>query len=336
LNDATRDPKPETRNPKPLLWLEARAPRLRWPAYFAWRLAARWSQDQCPLKAAAMAFFGFLSIFPIILAAVTILATMLAGNTSALAAFQSFVAQFFPGRTGADVSAAMQHAVTKIAGGTSVTTVSLLALASLLWSGRAFFATLAEVLNSVWPRSRPRSFWRSQLVLWSTFAGAGALWLLSTAATFALEVAVRILQFLPEGFRHALPWVDIVSRLSSWLLTVVMFWLIYRYLPNVEGTRRRRILWGAAILAAVGWEAGKWGFTKFIGNLDRFEATYGSVAGVVLTLMWIYVSSMIVLLGAEAAAAFEETCAALPTEPCPAPTDHAESTIETEPNTDNL
>jgi membrane protein len=324
LSAANDNMQPETAYPKALAWIVARAPRLRWLAHFSWRLAVRWGEDQCPLKAAAMAFFGFLSIFPIILAAVTILATILAGNVSALAAFQSFVKQFFPGQTGADVSAAMRHAVGKIAGGTSVTTVSLIALASLLWSGRAFFATLADVLSAVWPRSRPRSFWRSQLVLWSTFVVAGALWLVSTAATFALEVAVHILQFLPQEFRNALPWVDIVSRLTSWLLTIAMFWLIYRFLPNVEGGRRR-IVWGAAILAAFGWELSKWGFTKFLGNLDRFEATYGSVAGVVLTLMWIYVSSMIVLLGAEAAAAFEETCSALPAMPCPTPTDHAES-----------
>jgi membrane protein len=334
LNDKARSLQPEMRNsqerPATFRWIEAHAPSLHWPLYFLWRLMMRWGEDQCALKAAAMAFFGFLSVFPIILAAVTVLATMLAGNTGALAAFQSFVAQFFPGQTGEDVSAAMQNAVTKIAGGTSVTTLGLIAFVSLLWSGRAFFATLAEVLSAVWPRSRPRSFWRRQLVLWSTFVGAGALWLLSTLATFALAVAVHVLQFLPETLRHLLPWVDIVSRLLTWLLTVVMFWLIYRYLPNVEGSRRRRIIWGAAVLAALGWELAKWGFTKFLGNLDRYQATYGSVAGVVLTLMWIYVSSMIVLLAAEAAAAFEETCAALPAVPCPTETRHAESPTESE------
>jgi membrane protein len=291
--------------------LSTRVPCLRWPIWFGWRLAMRWGEDECPLKGAAMAFFGLLSVFPLLLAAVSILATTLAGNNAALTGFQSFVEQFFPGQTGQDISSAMKNAVDKIAGGTSAATVSLIALGSLIWSGRAYFATLADVLASVWPRSKPRTFWQSQLVLWSTFAGAGALWLLSTLATLAISVAGRMLDYLPPSFLQRLPLVDFASRLSSWLLTVFMFWLIYRFLPNVEGKRRRRIVWGAALLAALLWEISKIGFAKFLGNLNRYEATYGSVAGVVLTLMWIYVSSLIILLGAEAAAAYEETCEAV-------------------------
>jgi membrane protein len=306
--------------PTALSWVIARAPFLHWPLHFGWRVAMRWGEDQCPLKAAAMAFFGFLSIFPIILAGVSILATILAGNTAALEGFQTFVTQFFPGQAGQDISVAMRNAVSNIAASANSTTVSLIALASLVWSGRAFFATLAEVLAGIWPRSKPRDFWQSQIVLWSTFIGAGFLWLLSTLATFALTFALRVLQFLPAGFRHALPWFDIGSRVSSWLLTAFMFWLIYRFLPNVEGTRRRRIIWGGAILAAFLWEFSKWGFARFLGNLDRYQPTYGSVAGVVVTLMWIYVSSTIILLGAEVAAAYEETCAALPGTVCPSET----------------
>jgi membrane protein len=323
--------------PAALSWIIARAPILHWPLHFGWRIAMRWGEDQCPLKAAAMAFFGFLSVFPIILAGVSILATVLAGNTAALEGFQSFVTQFFPGQAGENISAATRNAVTNIAGSANTTTVSLIALVSLLWSGRAFFATLAEVLTGIWPRSKPRTFWRSQLALWSTFIGAGFLWLLSTLATFALTFVVRVLQFLPAGFRNALPWFDIGSRVSSWLLTVFMFWLIYRFLPNVEGTRRRRIVWGGAVLAAFLWEVAKWGFARFLGNLDRYQPTYGSVAGVVVTLMWIYVSSTIILLGAEVAAAYEETCAALPGSVCPSPAAAADETAPGETAaTDNV
>lgn len=289
-----------------------RLPGLRWPATFGWRLAVRWGDDGCPVKAAAMAFFGLLSVFPIILAAVSVLATVLDGNTAALQAFEEFVTQFFPGQTGSNISETLNDAVSKIAAGTNATTVSVIAFIALLWSGRAYFATLADVLSRIWPHSKPRSFWQSQLVMWSTFGGAGVLWLLSTLETFLLATALQLLTFLPPAIVGSLPWIDMASRISSWLLTVVMFWLIYRFLPNVEGHRRRRIVWGAAVLAALAWEAAKFGFTQFLGNLHRYQATYGSVAGVVLTLMWIYISSLIILLGAEAAAAYEETCAALP------------------------
>lgn len=298
--------------PVAVSWAMEKLPAVRGAIYFCWRLAMRWGEDQCPLKASAMAFFGLLSIFPIVLAAVSILATVLAGDTAALQGFQTFVEQFFPGKSGQDISIAMKNAVEKIADGPDITVLSLIALGSLIWSGRAYFETLAEVLNSVWPHAKPRTFWQNQIVLWSTFVGAGVLWLLSTAATFFLSIASWLLNFLPSAIQNALPWLAIASRVSSLLLTILMFWLIYRFLPNVKGVRRRRLVWGASLLAAFLWELAKYGFARFMENLNRFETTYGSVAGVVVTMMWIYFSSLIILLGAEAAAAYEETGANLP------------------------
>lgn len=295
---------PET--PRAVEWLTLKVPFLRGPIYFFWYLSRHWSQDQCTIKAAAMAFFGFLSIFPMILAAVSILATMLAGNSMALETFQEFVEQFFPGPSGNDISLAMGNAIDKIADGPNATTLGIIALGSLLWSGRAFFATLAQVLNSVWPGTRTRTFFQNQMVLWGTFLGAGVLWLLSTFSMFLNVLVYRVTLFLPGVLREGLPWLDIASRSLSFLLTVLMFWLIYRFLPNVSGSRRPRLIWGAALLAALGWETAKITFTQFLGNLDRYQAIYGSVAGVIVTLMWIYVSSLIILLGAEAAASYEE------------------------------
>lgn len=294
--------------PTPVFWALKNIALLRVPVFFIWRLATRWGEDQCPLKAAAMAFFGLLSIFPIILAAVSILATVLAGNMAALAAFGSFVQQFFPGPTGENVSVAMRDAVQKIAGGTSVTALSIVAIGSLLWSGRAYFETLAEVLNSVWPGTTARTFWENQRVLWSTFLGAGVLWLLSSVATFLVTAINGMMQYLPDSVFDRLPMIEILSRLVAFFLTFSMFWLIYRFLPNVEGAYRKRLILGAALLATVGWEIAKVVFTRFMVNLDRYEMTYGSVAGVVITMMWIYFSSLIILVGAEAAAAYQETC----------------------------
>jgi membrane protein len=305
----------EAEIPAPVAWaLEKTAqkmPTLHTGIYFLWRLIMRWGEDQCPLKAAAMAFFGLISIFPIVLAAVSVLATILSGDVAALTAFQNFVKEFFPAQTGQNVSAAMKNAVDTIAAGSNAMTLGVVALGSLLWSGRAFFATLAEVLNSVWPDTQERTFLQNQIVLWGTFAGAGVLWMLSMASTFLVTVLGWLLQYLPEFFRDALPWIAIASRGMSFFLSIVMFWLMYRFLPHVTDKHRRRLVWAAALVAALGWEIAKIAFAQFLGNLDRYQATYGSVAGVVLTMMWIYFSSVVILLGAEAVAAYEETRAAL-------------------------
>ncbi|MDQ3813250.1 MAG: YihY/virulence factor BrkB family protein, partial [Armatimonadota bacterium] len=300
--------------PGPLQSLVRRFPRLTWLTLFLWRLGERWGQDQCALIAAALAFFGLLSVFPLVLAVVAILGQTVVGNQVLLREFKKFIAGFFPGAAGQ-----IMNVIEGIAAKTDTATLSIVAILLLIWNGRALFDTLAWVLNSIWPRTTPRTFLQHQIVLWSTFLGASVLWLLSTGMTFALSAVNALTAELPEFFGKRYPVVvdvlarvtawNLPARLASWLLTTLMFWLIYRFLPNVTTRQRRRIVLGAALIASIGWELAKFAFTQFLGNITRYERTYGSVAGVVITMMWIYFASLILLLGAEAAAAFEDTCA---------------------------
>jgi membrane protein len=289
--------------PPPLEWLANELPVSRPVLCYGWRLSERWGADRCPLVAAALAFFGLLSVFPMVLAAVAILSRILANNPEALAGFRSFVQSFFPGAAGE-----VTHQIDAVARATDPAALGLLAVASLLWSGRAYFDTLASILNVIWPHARPRPFLQHQLALWSLFAGAGALWLLSTLATFALQTVQALAQSRGDFFINRSPFVwDAAGRLLSFALTTLMFWLLYRFLPNVATRRRRRMVWGAALIGSIGWEGAKWLFTSVLtAHLSRYQATYGSAAGVVLTLLWIYLSSSILLLGAEAAAVYEE------------------------------
>lgn len=282
-------------------------PLIASPVRFTWRLVERWNDDNCPLMAAAMAFFGLLSVFPLTLAGVALLARFLAGNAEALQNFSQFVAGFFPGAAGAGIAAEIEKAVRAIAGGPSATTLGVVALGSLLWSGRAYFDTLATVLNRIFPGSTPRSFLSHQLTLWGLIVGVGVLFLLSTGTTFALSLAQSVAERYPNFFINRAPWLfDLSGKLGGYLITLAMFYVLYRFTPNRTTPPRRRVVLGAAFVAAVAWESAKWGFTRFLGNVTRYEASYGSVAGVVVTMMWIYFASMIVLAGAEVGATWEE------------------------------
>jgi membrane protein len=330
--NALLEPLPEAAHP-----FLSKHPRLAWAAHFGWKFVTKWNDDQCPLFAAALAFFGLLSLFPVTIAALLLLARFLAGRpqvvTSVQAGLQNWVQDFFPGAAGNEISRELTHVVTGLAGRSDPTAVGLLAVVPLLWSGRAYFDTLAVVLNNVWPETTPRSFWGHQRVLWSTFLGAGALWLLSTLATFALRILQSLEHYLPsiisKNVRLDISFYDGIGRFVAWLLTLLMFWMIYRFLPHRETKQQRRIVLFAALVAAVLWEGAKWIFSAFLGNLSRYETTYGSVAGVVLTLLWIYFSSQIILAGAEAAAALESTRAAARNEKDPTDKNHShESTTE--------
>lgn len=265
----------------------------------------RWGEDACPVKAAAMAFFGLLSIFPIILAGVSILATVMAGNDEVLKAFGNFVAQFFPGQAGNNVSEAVAMAVYHIASGPNAASLGVVALLSLLWSGRAYFSTLAEVLNRVWPQAIPRSFFQQQLVLGSMFLAAGLLGLLSMLSTLVLQTAKSVMTTFPVWFINSYMLLNILSHVLSWSFAFLMFLLLYWFLPHVE-ERQRRLVFAAALIATIAWEIAKYVFSAAVGKVLHYEATYGAVAGVVVTLVWIYFASMILLLAAEIAAAWDE------------------------------
>lgn len=288
--------------PPPLAAIAARSPVTGQLVRCAWILPQRWKRDRCNLMAAAMAFYGLISVFPTMLAAVAIMGDTLLDNQEMLERFQHFARRFFPGET-----RHILDQINQIAHSTNGTTLSVVALICLLWSSRAFFNTLALVLNSVWPNARPRTFWQHEISLSGIVLGAGVLWFCSTSAVFLLSVVRALAEDAPDFFinRQPLLW-SFLTRLTSFTLTTLMFWMIYRFLPNVQGSRSRRVVLAAAVLASAGWELAKFFFAHFIRKIGHYEATYGSVAGVVITLLWIFVSSCILLFGAEAAGAWEE------------------------------
>ena len=278
-------------------------PFLRAPVVFGFHLGARWGEDACPLMAAALAFFGLLSMFPLALAAITVLAHALADNQTALQDFAGFAASFFPGAAGADLTAQIERGVTDIAESSNSTRNSLIALVSLLWAGRAYFDTLVTVLVRIFPGDKPRSLVAHQLRLWSLLLGAGALFLLSSGVSLALSFLQELGDRLPNFFINRSPVLyDLLGKGAGYALTFLMFYLLYRYAPTKQGAPRARVLWIAATVGAVGWEVGKWAFGHFLGNVARYQAAYGSVAGVIVTMLWIFYASMIVLLGAEVGA----------------------------------
>ena len=288
-----------------------KVPFLRAPVEFGFRFSNRWGDDACPLMAAALAFFGLLSMFPLALAGVTLLARTLAGDQVALADFSSFVASFFPGAAGANLSREIERGVTSIATNPNITRTSIFALVSLLWAGRAYFDVLATVLNRIFPGATPRSFLSHQLTLWGLLFGAGALFLLSSGVTFGLSLLQTMGERLPDLWINRAPVVyNLLGKFAGYAITFLMFYLLYRFTPNRRVAPRSRTLVIASLVGALGWEIGKWAFGRFLGNVTRYEAAYGSVAGVVVTMLWMYYASMIVLLGAEVGATIRDGQAA--------------------------
>ena len=164
-------------------------------------------------------------------------------------------------------------------------TLELFSLLVILWGSSGIFIPVEMALNKAWGGQTHRDFWKSRLLAFFMTLTGGILVL----ASVSLTVAARTLtQDLPEIARYG-------AKASGLLLTVVLFFLIYRLIPDAPVASA--VALRAAICAGVVWEGAKY---LFVIELQRMnlEAYYGPLALSVSLILWAYVSSLILVFGA--------------------------------------
>jgi membrane protein len=166
-----------------------------------------------------------------------------------------------------------------------------IALVGLTWSALGLFSNLTSSLDLIFQAHTSRSLWRQRV--------------LAFLMTLVLIVLVSI-SFVTSGL---LQLVDafLLSNPSTWItigtiflplgLDLVIFLLMFRYVPsrNVSWDA----IWPAAIIGAIGFELAKSIFSWYLGNLADFQFVYGSIATVIVLMLWAFVSSCIFLVAAE-------------------------------------
>lgn len=241
-------------------------------------------EDECSLRAAALAYHTLLSLFPLLLFLVFVGGELLSGGDS-LHAVESLVRRLAP-QAATTVNKVIAQTV-RARG-----PIGLIGGLGLLYSASAIFAVLSSTFNVIWGAKR-RAFWRRILI------GLLAVLLVVLLFIFSLFTrAVGALDLVPAG---GLAWVS--SSLDFWL-TLLACWVLYVWLPN------DRVIWwaafGGALLAACLWQVAKIGFGIYLtSGLTHMDLVYGSLASVVILVLWVYFSSIILFVGAELAASIQ-------------------------------
>ncbi|CAN5665313.1 YihY/virulence factor BrkB family protein [soil metagenome] len=178
----------------------------------------------------------------------------------------------------------------------------------VLWAGSWVFAVIERALNRIW-RATSRTFWHGRAITVGMIGIVGLLLASSVAVTSAVvglrEIATNlsprqmarypILMSVGSAF-----WQGIFAALS-YLVTVVLFIVVYRFLPKAEVSLRDTL--PGAFFAGLLWEVAKYIFAWSV-NYFHYDQIYGSVGAVVAVLTWSYVSSLILLFGAQLTAVF--------------------------------
>jgi membrane protein len=247
--------------------------------------------------AAALAYYAMFSLFPLLLALIAAGSFFLEGERVKREVVRS-VMRLVP--ISAELIRSNVDQVLERRG-----TIGIAGLVGLIWSGTGVFTVLLDHINRAWARAEQRSFLEKRLLglgigILGIFA---ALLMLSFLSTPVLNVLPRL--ELPFNGRLAVfdrPLWTLFSSGVPVLLTFLTFLALYRWGPNTD-VRWSEAVW-PALFVALTWEVAKRVFAWYVSSdLVRYRLVYGSLGAVVALLLWIYVSSMLVLFGAHLSAA---------------------------------
>ena len=169
-----------------------------------------------------------------------------------------------------------------------------LGFAALVVSAIALVLTIDRTLNNIWRVRRPRPFGQRLLVYWAVITLGPVLLAVSLATTSYVASASR-------GLVSSLPHVvTLLLDLLEFTALTAAYSALYRYVPNTAVKRSHAIAGG--VFAAIGIEIAKRALAWYIGTVPTYSMVYGAFATVPILLVWIYISWVIVLLGAVIAA----------------------------------
>ena len=268
------------------------------------------SADNVPMLAGGVAFFAFLALFPALIAALTLYG---------LVAEPAQVAQQMQSLSGVLPSGARElisgelTAVARGSGG-ALTVGLVVSLLAALWSTSSATGNLISAVNLAYDEQESRGFVKLRAIaLGLTLAGIVFV-LVALVLVAVVPVALDALGLGVVG--------RVVAQVLRWVLligvVIVGLAVVYRVAPNRDGARFQWVSTGA-VVATVLWILGSVGFSLYVSSFGSYNKTYGALAGVVVLMLWLYLTCYIVLLGAEINAEAERQTAQDTTKGEPAP-----------------
>lgn len=266
-----------------------------------WRIISATFEDRVFALAGGVAYYGLIAVFPAVAMFVSVYGIF--ADSSTIAGHLNLLSQVLPPGS-ADLLASQ---ITRIAS-QSTDTLGIAFLTSLaisLWSANAGMSAMFDAINVVYKEKEKRPLWRfyATTLLFTVLA----MVFLIVAITGIVVVPV-VLDLLGWG-----SYSDRLIAVARWPgLFIVMsssLTVIYRYGPSRRPAKWRWITWGSGVAAGL-WIAASMGFSWYVTNFDSYNRMYGSLGAVVAFMIWLWLSSVIVLLGAELNAETEHQTAA--------------------------
>jgi membrane protein len=261
----------------------------------AWR---EFSEDKVTDWAAALTYYGVLSIFPMLLALISLLGLFGQSATQPLLDNLSGVA---PGPAKDIVTQAIQN-LQKNQGSAGV--MFFVGLALALWSASGYVGAFMRASNDIWDVEEGRPAWKTIPL---RVGVTGLLLVLLTISAMAVvltgPLAKSIGDIIGLGSAAVTAW-DIAKWPVLILVVAFMIALLYYATPNVKHPKFQWVSPGS-LLAVVVWILASALFAFYVANFSSYSKTYGALGGVIVFLTWLWITNNVILLGAEVNAEIE-------------------------------
>lgn len=245
--------------------------------------------------AASIAYYALLSLFPFLLIVISILGSVTADDSMRQKVLM-FVLRYFPGQFDFIIMQldAFRQMPIRLGVGGGI---------ALVWASLGVFGAISTAVNHAWGVEKARSFWSHRLFSFLMLVTAGLLLLAALLGAMTVQiVGARWFSHVSLSYPAIMVFRSYTIRYGLLLLPSLVFGLIYVFVPNVKV--RVKDVWLGALITGLLWNAGFKAFAWFVRDPTRFARIHGSVATIVVFLLWIYVSAVILLWGVEFTASY--------------------------------
>jgi membrane protein len=261
--------------------------------YVGRKVMREFSEDQCTDQAAGLTYYAVLALFPALLALLSIVGLFM-DPEEAVSTVTEVLSPLVAQSTLDTITPVIEGLATSQGAGFAF----IAGLAGALWSASAYVSAFGRAMNRVYEIEEGRPFWKLRpLMLLITLVAVILSALVLVMLVVSGPVAEAIGDTIGLGSAAVTAW-----QYAKWPVLLIMVMLavalLYYATPNVKQPKFKWISVGAAC-AIVIWVLASVAFAFYVANFGNYNKTYGSLAGVIVALLWLWITNLALLLGAE-------------------------------------
>ncbi|HEX5532165.1 MAG TPA: YihY/virulence factor BrkB family protein [Actinomycetales bacterium] len=272
----------------------------------SWRFAIKRSfrefmDDECTDLAAALTYYAVLALFPALIAMVSLLGVFGQGQKT-IDALLSIAGDLAP----KGVVDTLQGPITGLVQNKSAGIGLIIGLVIALWSASGYVSAFSRAMNRIYEIQEGRPFWKLRpLQMVITLAAVVLIGLIALGLVVSGQLARAIGSVIGLGDAAVTAW-----QIAKWpvlvLLVIIIIAVLYWATPNIKQPKFRWMSPGAFI-ALIIWVLASVGFGLYVANFGSYQKTYGALAGVIVFLLWLWITNLALLFGAEFDSELERT-----------------------------